>query len=82
MKSVLLARIVSKKVAQKRANLTRSEDKIFQPFYTTKEKGVGLGLVLCKEIMMRHNGAISFTSEEAKGATFTVELPVGSFETL
>jgi signal transduction histidine kinase len=57
-------------------------DQIFQPFYTTKVNGVGLGLALCKEIVTRHNGTISFESEVGIGTTFTVELPIGSWKTL
>ncbi|MFQ5631362.1 MAG: ATP-binding protein, partial [bacterium] len=59
-----------------------TQKKIFQPFFTTKSKGVGLGLVLCKEVVTRHNGRIQFESKAGAGTTFTVELPVGSLETL
>jgi len=57
-------------------------DKVFLPFYTTKVKGVGLGLALCKEIVTRHGGTIFFDSNVGLGTTFTVELPVGSLEAL
>lgn len=59
-----------------------SRDEVFQPFYTTKAKGVGLGLALCNEIVARHNGTISFDSELGIGTTFTIELPIGSLEAL
>ncbi len=58
------------------------QDKIFQPFYTTKANGTGLGLTLSKEIVIRHSGTIFFNSGQDLGTTFTVELPIRSLETL
>ncbi len=51
---------------------------IFKPFFTTKEvgKGTGLGLYVSHEIIRKHKGSISVTSEPGKGTAFTVELPV------
>jgi PAS domain S-box-containing protein len=48
---------------------------IFDPFYTTKSKGHGLGLSTCFSIVSRHNGAIDVESEPGKGSTFHVYLP-------
>jgi len=50
---------------------------IFKPFFTTKPvgKGTGLGLYISHEIVRRHGGDISATSEEGKGSTFVIELP-------
>ncbi|PWT98464.1 MAG: ATP-binding protein [Bacteroidetes bacterium] len=45
-------------------------DKIFIPFFSTKKSGSGIGLSLCKQIMMLHKGNIQVQSEEAKGTTF------------
>lgn len=50
--------------------------KLFEPFYTTKTKGTGLGLPLCLSIIERHGGRIEVSSEEGAGTTFTVYLPV------
>lgn len=47
-------------------------DKIFIPFFTTKQKGSGIGLALSKQIMRLHGGSISATSEIDKGSTFTM----------
>ena len=51
-------------------------NQLFRPFETTKRKGLGIGLFQCKEIVELHNGKISVVSEEGKGTTFKVELPL------
>jgi|GEM_PF-7061848 len=51
------------------------EEKIFDPFFTTKEKGSGLGLAVTYSIIKKHNGYISFDSEEGTGTTFYIYLP-------
>lgn len=51
-------------------------DKIFVPFFTTKQTGSGIGLSLCKQIMNQHKGNISVVSEVGKGSNFTLILPV------
>jgi len=50
-------------------------NKIFDPLFTTKAKGIGLGLSVCKSILERHGGDIRVESEEEKGTTSTVSLP-------
>jgi two-component system NtrC family sensor kinase len=49
--------------------------KIFQPFFTTKESGTGLGLSMTRKILDLHEGRISAENEPGGGATFTVFLP-------
>ncbi len=49
--------------------------RIFDPFYTTKTKGHGLGLATCYSIITRHEGCIEVESEQGKGSTFHVYLP-------
>jgi signal transduction histidine kinase len=56
-----------------------SEDvigKIFDPLFTTRAKGIGFGLAVCKSIIERHKGAIEVESKVGEGATFTVKLPL------
>ena len=48
---------------------------IFLPFYTTKEKGTGLGLAFVRDIARDHGGDVSCESTPGHGATFTIELP-------
>jgi len=52
-----------------------SVDKIFDPLFTTKAEGIGLGLAACKAIIDRHEGNIEVKSKVGKGTTFTVSLP-------
>ncbi|OGP88206.1 MAG: hypothetical protein A2156_03835 [Deltaproteobacteria bacterium RBG_16_48_10] len=49
---------------------------LFNPFFTTKDKGVGLGMALTHKIIEDHRGTIEVTSEQGKGSTFTLRLPV------
>jgi len=55
-------------------------DKVFEAFFTTKQKvkGVGLGLSVCYGIIKDHGGEIKVESEEGKGATFIITLPIES----
>jgi PAS domain S-box-containing protein len=50
--------------------------KIFKPFFSTKEKGVGMGLAICERIIHNHGGTIDVTSQVGKGTTFVLTLPV------
>jgi nitrogen fixation/metabolism regulation signal transduction histidine kinase len=51
-------------------------EKIFVPFYSTKPEGSGIGLSLSRQIVSNHGGQIAVESEEGKGTTFKVLLPV------
>ena len=52
-----------------------NEPKIFEPKFTTKTSGMGLGLGMVKNIVETYDGSITFTSEENKGTTFRVSFP-------
>ncbi|TWM27151.1 Sporulation kinase E [Bacillus paralicheniformis] len=51
-------------------------EKLGEPFYTTKEKGTGLGLMVTFKIIENHGGSIHFESEEGKGTTVKLKLPI------
>jgi signal transduction histidine kinase len=48
-------------------------DKIFIPFFSTKKSGSGIGLSLCKQIVMLHRGTIQVQSVEGKGTVFSIQ---------
>ncbi len=50
-------------------------NKIFEPLFTTRSKGIGLGMAIVKDIIDKHYGTIDVQSEVGKGTTFTVKLP-------
>ena len=51
----------------------KNMDKIFEPMFTTKTTGTGLGLIICKSIVEQHGGSIMVSN---KPTTFTVKLPI------
>jgi len=53
----------------------QEREKIFEPFYSTKDQGTGLGLSIVHKIIENHNGLIKVDSEVGKGSTFTIFLP-------
>ena len=54
--------------------------KIFEPFYTTKAQGLGLGMPYAKKIIEQHGGTISFNSRPGEGATISISLPAAQQE--
>jgi signal transduction histidine kinase len=53
-------------------------DKIFQVYYSTKKTGTGLGLPTAKRIIEENKGTIDIRSEDSKGSSFLIKLPVNS----
>ncbi len=58
------------------------KERVFEPFFTTKEegRGTGIGLAICRDIVERSGGKITFASETQKGTAFFVMLPLASWE--
>lgn len=52
------------------------KSKVFKPLFTTKAKGQGFGLAVCKRLIETQNGTITFDSQKGKGTTFTIQLPI------
>jgi len=53
-------------------------DRVFEPFYTTKESGLGMGLAICKRIASAHGGTLLAQSRPGEGATFRLALPAAN----
>src|SRR6185295_6149947 len=51
-------------------------NRIFEPFYTTKKKGTGLGLMIVQRIVRAHGGRIELESQVGRGTTFRIQLPL------
>ncbi|HEV7765904.1 MAG TPA: ATP-binding protein [Thermoanaerobaculia bacterium] len=57
-------------------------ERIFEPLFTTKRSGTGLGLAVAQQIVARHNGTIRVLSKEGKGTTFQILLPLSRVEAM
>lgn len=53
-----------------------TKDKIFDPFYTTKDYGTGIGLSFCQRIVVNHGGALEVSTSKLGGAEFTIRIPI------
>lgn len=53
-------------------------EKLFQPFYTTRTEGLGMGLSICRTIILRHQGHIWAKNNPDEGTTFCFSLPVAT----
>jgi signal transduction histidine kinase len=53
-------------------------ERLFTPYYTTKQHGTGLGLAIAQSVISDHQGRISVNSKKDEGTTFHVELPLFS----
>jgi signal transduction histidine kinase len=63
------------------AGLTPEEcDRLFTPYYTTKQHGTGLGLAIVQSVVSDHHGRISVSSRKNQGTTFRVEIPLWTAE--
>jgi signal transduction histidine kinase len=64
------------RVADSGEGLTKEEcERLFTPYYTTKQHGTGLGLAIVQSVVADHNGAIVVESTAGGGATFVITLP-------
>ncbi len=71
-----LARNVTVSVRDSGSGMTPNQlEKLFQPLYTTKARGIGLGLVVVKNLTQANGGTVAVQSEQGKGSKFSITLP-------
>jgi len=74
---------VSLEVSDTGTGLTPEEsERLFTPYYTTKQHGTGLGLAIVQAVVVDHGGSISVESETGVGTTFHIALPIKPSHTL
>jgi two-component system, LuxR family, sensor kinase FixL len=56
--------------------------RIMEPLFSTKARGLGLGLAITRAILEKHGGRLSATSELGNGSTFTLHLPAAPLEAI
>jgi len=56
--------------------LSENVEALFEPFYTTKPQGLGMGLAICRSIIEAHGGRLWAENHPEKGAVFCFELPI------
>ena len=74
--TVLRQRWVEASVKDEGHGLPPDLDRLFQPFYTTKPQGLGMGLAICRSIINSHHGRLWAEPNPEGGAVFHCELPV------
>ena len=75
------ARCALLEVSDTGTGLTKEEcERLFTPYYTTKQHGTGLGLAIVQSVVSDHRGKISVASTLGSGATFIIDLPVSPGE--
>jgi signal transduction histidine kinase len=58
----------------------KDKDQIFEPFFTRKSKGTGIGLTICRSIVDSHGGSLQVAANDPYGTLFCVTLPSAASE--
>jgi signal transduction histidine kinase len=75
--AILILAVVVSVVDSGRGLQEANVDRLFEPFYTTKSNGMGMGLAICRSIISAHKGRLWATPNVPRGAVFQFTLPCG-----
>lgn len=73
-------KVICIRVSDRGAGLPETPERVFEPFYTTKQEGLGMGLAISRSIIAAHGGTLKAEANAGRGATFRICLPIDGEE--